>query len=148
MGKPRIGEGTSSRPKVYLLDALPRADLGSAKLPKTGPIMLHFFHNLIQNPKMVQNSNKLTLASKVAVEEAARETVVEVKRVWKHHFGLRVIEGREYEYEYYLKMFLLSHQFRLSEEEREQVRRIVIIVIINYARAWFEASLPSAAARN
>ena len=49
---------------------------------------------------------------------------------------------------YYLKMFLLSHQFRLSEEEREQVRRIVIIVIINYARAWFEASLPSAAARN
>ena len=40
---------------------------------------------------------------------------------------------------YYLKMFLLSHQFRLSEEEREQVRRIVIFVIIIYARAWFEA---------
>ena len=82
---------------MYLLDALPRADLGSAKLPKTGPVMLHFFHNLIRNPKMRQHSNKLTLASKVAVEEAARETVVEVKRVWKHHFGLRVIEGREYE---------------------------------------------------
>ena len=31
---------------------------------------------------------------------------------------------------YYLKMFLLSHQFRLSEEEWEQVRRIVIFVII------------------
>ena len=82
---------------MYLLDALPRANLGSAKLPKTGPVMLHFFHNLIKNPKMLQNSNKLTLASKVAVEEAARETVVEVRRVWKHHFGLRVIEGREYE---------------------------------------------------
>lgn len=49
---------------------------------------------------------------------------------------------------YYLKLFLLSHQFRLSEEEKEQVSRIVIFVIIIYARAWFESPLPCAAARN
>ena len=34
-----------------------------------------------------------------------------------------------------IKMFLLSHQFRLSEEEQEQVSRIVIFVIVIYARA-------------
>ena len=48
---------------------------------------------------------------------------------------------------YYLKMFLLSHHFQLSEEEQEQITKIVTFVLIIYLKSWFEAPLASSAAR-
>ena len=48
---------------------------------------------------------------------------------------------------YYLNMFLLSHHFQLSEEEQEQITKIVTFVLIIYLKSWFEAPLASSAAR-
>ena len=91
LSNPRFGEGSSKRPKHHLLDALPREDLGYTKLPKTGPVLQVLFLKLLQSPG--SNPNNLTLATR----KAAREMVVLVKRVWRHHFGPRLVYGVEHE---------------------------------------------------
>ena len=91
---PRFGDGgTSSRIKLFLLDALPISELRSAKLPKSDAVLLHFFHCLFKITGFNEHSNPLTLAKKAAVKEAAVMTVPEVKRVWQHHFGIRLVYG-------------------------------------------------------
>ena len=57
--------------------------LGYAKLPKLNAIL--------------QKSFGLMQEDKLTYKEAATEVVKEVKEVWKHHFGLRVIEGQDYD---------------------------------------------------
>ena len=45
---------------------------------------------------MKSNPNRLTLATKSSVLDAAKMMVLEVKRVWRHHFGIRLVDGQEY----------------------------------------------------
>ena len=49
---------------------------------------------------------------------------------------------------YYVKIWLLSRVFVLSEEEKQKVERIFKFVVVFYAKAWFLAPLPASAARN
>lgn len=69
--------GTKTRTKPYLLDKL-STSLGYAKLPKTRAVLSSFLFKLEEkkNPDI-----------------AAQETLNDVKAVWRHHFGMRVIDG-------------------------------------------------------
>ena len=94
---PRIGNsGTMKRPNIYLIDQPPLCSLPMSKLPRTGQIMRLLFHNLISDPKISNHSNPLTIATKTAVKLAATTTLSQVKQVWLHHFGLRLIQGQDY----------------------------------------------------
>ena len=70
--------GTQTRPKIYLLDSFPSL-LCFSKLPKTGNVLSVFLSKL----KDTENNRQI----------AAQETTDELKKVWKHHFGDRVIMG-------------------------------------------------------
>ena len=70
--------GTQSRPKIYLLDSYPSL-FGFSKLPKTGNVLRVFLSKI----KDTENNRQI----------AAQETTNELKKVWKHHFGDRVIMG-------------------------------------------------------
>ena len=71
-----LGIGTSSRPKVYLLDSQTDT-FGFAKLPKSKAVLGVFLHNLKDSDP----------------DKAAGRTTDELKDVWRHHFGMRVILG-------------------------------------------------------
>ena len=93
---PRFGTtGTSSRQKLYLLDKLPCRNLTYAKLPKNLDVMRSFFDILLQQGDLTKHSNPLTLATNSAVHEAAKYTAVAIKSVWRHHFGIRLIDGQD-----------------------------------------------------
>ena len=49
---------------------------------------------------------------------------------------------------YLPKIFLLSSVFKLTVEEEEQVRRLVIFILVFYARPWMQAPVAAAAPRN
>jgi hypothetical protein len=49
---------------------------------------------------------------------------------------------------YFIKMWLLSRVFPLSEEEKDKIRRIFNFTVVFYAKAWFLSPLPASAARN
>lgn len=49
---------------------------------------------------------------------------------------------------YYMKTWLLSHVFILTEEEKDQVSRIFNFTVVIYAKAWFRSPLSVSAARN
>ena len=49
---------------------------------------------------------------------------------------------------YFLKMFLLSRVFNLSEKEKSMVSRVVTLTAVFYAKAWLRAPLSVSAARN
>ena len=71
--------GTGSRPLLFLLGQTPES-FRYAKIPTTGAVLGRFLNNLDNSiPK-----------------EAAGETRQELKDVWLHHFGPRLIEGREF----------------------------------------------------
>ena len=70
--------GTSSRPKLFLLDK-PVSSLGFVKLPKNREILRVFLSQL-----QIPNSSP---------DQAAAETACKVKEVWVHHFGPRMILG-------------------------------------------------------
>ena len=77
----KVPLGTSSRPEVFLLGLL-SSDLSVSKLPKTGPVLNCFlFH----------------LRSGLDKKEAAQKTVESLKETWQHHFGIRVIFGKDFE---------------------------------------------------
>ena len=89
--------GTSSRQKLYLLDQFPLAELPISKLPKTKLVMRYFFNLLLQKEDLSKHSNSLTLATKSAISKAARETAIATKSIWRHHFGIRLIDGQDTE---------------------------------------------------
>ena len=64
--------GTHTRPKIYLLDSFPSL-FGFSKLPKTGIVLSVFLRKL---------------KDKKSRQIAAQETTNELKKVWKHHFGI------------------------------------------------------------
>ena len=68
--------GTRSRPTEYLLGK-PVSSFGHAKLPKGKAVLSMFLHHL-------QDSDP---------NKAAEETVGQLKEVWNHHFGMRLIFG-------------------------------------------------------
>ena len=78
---------SSTRPSLFLLGQASSTPLTVGKLPKNIQLLQRFFGLLKTNFKdCPPNTAKVTAAAKVAEE---------VKAVWKHHFGKRVIEGRE-----------------------------------------------------
>ena len=88
-----LSRGTSSRPSLYILGCPSIAALGVVKLPK-GMQLLQRFEGLLMEKDYSSKSN----IDKTKIrEEAAGQLAEEVINVWKHHFGLRVIEGREFE---------------------------------------------------
>ena len=93
---PRFGSsGSSSRQKIYLLDQFPCTDISKVKLPKMISVMRCFFGHVLNQQDLNNNNNPLTLATKKAAWEAAKETAVSIKSVWRHHFGIRLIDGKE-----------------------------------------------------
>ena len=70
------GSGTRTRQREYLLQNS-MTSFGSAKLPKASAVLSVFLHHL----------------SDSSPQEAAGETVVKLKEVWLHHFGMRLIIG-------------------------------------------------------
>ena len=87
--------GTSSRQKIYLLEEFPVSELPVTKLPKIKSVMKFFFHSLLLKEDLQKHSNPLTLATKTAVGKAARETADAIRSVWRYHFGIRLIDGKD-----------------------------------------------------
>ena len=71
------GSGTRTRQREYLLD-YPMSSFGFAKLPKACAVLSVFLHHLSPDSHP---------------QEAAMETVVQLKEVWLHHFGMRLVIG-------------------------------------------------------
>ena len=74
--------GTLSRSKVYLLGMV-ESKFKFAKLPKTKAVLSVFLSNF-------KETEGFEMA---AAQEAAEIVLVQLKEVWRHHFGLRVIMG-------------------------------------------------------
>ena len=92
--KPMFGTSTSvSRMKIYLLDQYPTNNLGFSKIPKNMAVLRVFFEYLFQQEDLNNNPNPHTMATKTAVYNAAKETCELVKSVWRHHFGMNLIDG-------------------------------------------------------
>ena len=53
-----------------------------------------FFDSLLCQEDLIKNNNPITLATKIAVNNAAKETATAIKLVWRHHFGIRLIDGK------------------------------------------------------
>ena len=85
-------DGTGSRPVFYLLGSIV-STLKQSKIPTKGAVLGRFLTHLASS----------------SVREAAATTRQEVKAVWFHHFGCRLIEGKELG----------------IEEEGEEKRRII-----------------------
>ena len=75
---PKRPPGTSSRPKYFLLDKVD-STFKMSKLPKSKTVLSNFLFNL--------DEEKLDKIS------ASKKTLDQVKEIWKHHFGERVILG-------------------------------------------------------
>ena len=54
-----------------------------------------FFGFLLPDEFLKSNSNPNTLAAKEAVNNSVKKSTTLVKSVWRHHFGLRLIDGQE-----------------------------------------------------
>ena len=79
--------GSSSRPDLYLLGRPKHDSLDLLKLPKVKQILQRFYE-LAKEEDVVKS-----LRPK---ETCARKVIEEVKEVWRHHFGIRVIDGKEF----------------------------------------------------
>ena len=79
---PKATAGSSSRPQFFILGN-PAPDLKMSKLPTTEAILGKFLLELAGK------------ADKGSAAEAASSVRQEMKIVWKHHFGIRLIEGKE-----------------------------------------------------
>ena len=49
---------------------------------------------------------------------------------------------------YVIKIWLLSKVFKLSEREKDDIRRIFLFTVVIYAKAWLTSPLSTSAARN
>ena len=87
-------QGTSSRPDEYLLGK-PESSFGKAKLPKGKSVLSIFLHQL-------QHSDPPT---------AALETVGQLKEVWNHHFGMRLIFGFDSDTQQYNKKIISDDKY-------------------------------------
>ena len=77
-----IVSGTSSRSKEYLL-GIPVSSFGYAKLPKGKAVLGMFL------PRLSYKHNAVTSDQ----HQAGDKTVEQLKDVWNHHFGMRLIFG-------------------------------------------------------
>ena len=80
VSQPKAPTGTESRPSLYLLDKPKTDPLTKTKLPK--------------GKQILQRIQGFLLGKKTELE-AIEEVTKECVEVWKHHFGIRVIEGKE-----------------------------------------------------
>ena len=80
--------GSSSRPALYLLGRPKHDSLDMVKLPKVKQILQRFYE-LEKEEEVVKS-----LRPK---ETCARKVIKEVKDVWRHHFGMRLIDGKEFD---------------------------------------------------
>ena len=113
------GNGTSSRTKIFLLDIPASSEIGSAKLPKLLSVLKVFFHHLLEDPSLKDNKNPLTLAT----VNAANKTLTQLKQIWFHHFGMRLIFGKE------------------CEEETADLKKVMIcsdLIIVNKILSFFK----------
>ena len=82
---------------LYLINKPKLDPISKTKLPK-GKLILQRLEGLLLESKtsdgVVQNQKKQEILTD-CVKAVSKECV----DVWKHHFGLRVIEGKEYEAE-------------------------------------------------
>ena len=78
---------SSTRPSLFLLGHASISPLTLGKLPKNRQILQRFFG-------LLQTDFKES-PPKTAKDTAAEKVFEETMEVWKHHFGLKVIEGKE-----------------------------------------------------
>ena len=94
-------EGSRSRANIYLLDVPACSDLGGfAKIPKTKAVLRVFFHHILNDGPSLKThiiTNPVTLATADMSKHAAAMTVEKVKAVWRHHFGIRLVFGQEFD---------------------------------------------------
>ena len=79
--------GSSSRPDLYLLGRPKHDSLDMVKLPKVKQILQRYYE-LAKQEDVVKS-----LRPK---ETCARKVIEEVKDVWRHHFGMRLIDGKAF----------------------------------------------------
>ena len=84
---PKLGEGSSSRPKVFLLDKPPNRNMGSAKLPKGEAVFLALIQNILDDDERSSNPNKKTLATAASVRTASKIVCEDILNIWRLHFG-------------------------------------------------------------
>ena len=122
--RPNLHGSTSSRPSYYLVGRTPTS-LTYSKLPKTGLVLGRF----------------LELQTHHSKAQAARLVTKELSNVWLHHFGPRLILGKNYEKkqddhgilihdDYYIakKITNLAEQWmRLEQDSRRSDRSAGII---------------------
>ena len=90
---PKIGEGSRTRVKVYLLNDYPTEVINSTKLPLGRQVMLNFFFNLLEDSDRNKHSNPHTVATKTSYTQAAKVTCLKVKEVYRWHLCSKVIDG-------------------------------------------------------
>ena len=84
-----------------------RTPLTVTKLPKKKQILQRMEGLLLEKDVITNKSNKEKASMKL---DAAKSVTKEVTSVWKHNFGIRVIDGKEFD----------------SEDESEEKKKMVI----------------------
>ena len=120
---PKVSDGSSSRKTHYLLGKSlhPSTLLGYIKLPKMD--------------RLLQKILGILQEEKVTEITAVRRVSDEMKEVWRHHFGLRVIMGQDFEGQKLEKE---------KQEERKMIVRdplideIILIVLRKYRRLEYD----------
>ena len=78
---PKAGQGgTGSRPRYFLLESSLGGQFKYSKLPLTEAVLTVFLNNLESKGS----------------KEAAADTRKELKKVWLHHFSVKLIQGKEF----------------------------------------------------
>ena len=90
-GPSRPAAGSSTRPRLYLLESVGGDSLPSSKLPKTKHVLRRLLELYGEKIKYIKKSNEL----KVAAGEASKQVAVELRDVWGLHFGVSVVFGKD-----------------------------------------------------
>ena len=83
-------QGSSTRPNLYILGQPTISPLSIKKLPKGKPLLQRLYGLISQEPKAPRSKERY-----VQKDKCADSLVDEVVGVWRHHFGIRVIDGKE-----------------------------------------------------
>ena len=106
--------GTGSRPLLYLIGKPNLAPITKKKLPKARQIIQRLEGVLLSKSSPTKRKKK-----RGEVKEAVKVVRKEVVDAWKYHFGLRVIEGKEYEEEKVLESEKVKKKMIIGDQHIE-----------------------------
>ena len=122
---PKVLGGTSSRVKVFLLDQLSES-IPVNKLPKTSDVLraLLFYKN-----------------TGLDMKTSLKKTGEKIKQSWKHHFGTKVIYGKNFEEE------LISDKSAIIIVPDNQIREKLSLLLKEYNTLELTSRRPDRAKR-